>query len=157
VGLYHATLYVYDGLLFSVAEVTVRIHESTAPDLTGEWSDARLHCPPQRARGKCHLLASLTITNKGIEDAAASRAHVFLSDDPIRGPEDTLMQSFGIGRLTTSSLSERTISASLLRQQVVGKYLIAVVDASEAITETDEANNTLVLGPLQATIFSTSL
>lgn len=115
------------------------------PDLTGAWNPVTQRC----RRGRCTLLGSVRVWNQGTATALRSRLRVILSDDAVLDPGDTMLQESSIGRLRPGQSQTRWVNVRLpLGVNALGKYLFAVIDVLNSVTETDETNNEPMYGPI---------
>lgn len=101
---------------------------------------------------------TLTVENNGSADAPNSRVEFYLSDDAtyatapneLSATVDKLIHRQSLGTVKARKFKKRTVGGGLLKKlgSPSGKYIIAVLDADNGVTETDEANNVFVSDPL---------
>jgi hypothetical protein len=109
---------------------------------------------------KCSIKGKFNIQNIGYENAASSVRFV-LSDDGAYDEGDTVLKvfpypplSFGSMEMKTGKLKPGKSKIKQMRYNLPrgldssGKYIIAVIDADNAIAEVNEGNNAIVYGPL---------
>jgi subtilase family serine protease len=80
----------------------------------------------------------VTTTNTGFDVAAASTTQLYRSTDATVGDEDTLLQTWSIAALNPKQASDTSVSVTLPPGTY---YLLAVVDATNVVTEANEAQN----------------
>jgi subtilase family serine protease len=81
---------------------------------------------------------TVTTTNTGFDVAAASTTQLYRSTDATVGDEDTLLQTWSIAALNPKQASDTSVSVTLPPGTY---YLLAVVDATNVVTEANEAQN----------------
>ena len=107
------------------------------------------------------ILGAFDVQNIGGAAASNSVVHFYLSPTPIFNPDTAIL------------LTKATRAVPLLQPQAIdftlfgvnvpagvtagGMYLVAVVDATHVVAETNEANNILVFGPLEDTSLRVAL
>ena len=127
--------------------------EAPAPtsgsDLTAGWDGVQLVADRTGTVPRYRLEGSLRLRNQGEADAGPTRVVVFLSQDRQPGADDQLagfvdLPALGVGAETPVEvdLSVRALPWSTRRN------VIAVIDSSGYASETNEANNLAVFGPL---------
>lgn len=105
-------------------------------DLMGRWQALSESCRNQ----KCTVTGTFVARNDGLVDAGRFVTRFYLSTDQVFDAGDTLLQE----RATTSLRAGREVSLSLSATTgagATGKFIIAVVDAAQAVAESDESNN----------------
>jgi hypothetical protein len=118
------------------------------PELTGQWGPLSIAPPAAGERPRRqHVEGLLTVRNENYADARATRVVVFLSKDPVPGPEDRLL---GFGDVPAlPSRTETTVGLSFdmsPSHSTRGMYVLAVIDSSNYAFESSETNN-LVVSP----------
>jgi len=115
------------------------------PDLTGAWGPVTQIC----YLGRCTLEGSVRVWNQGDATAHTSRLRVILSGDAVMDPGDSVLQELRIRSLAPGQDQTKAISVRLPRRvNASGKYLFAVIDALNSVTETNETNNEPMYGPI---------
>lgn len=110
----------------------------TGPDLTASWS-AQPVVACQGAR--CRLRGRLAISNLDTSQTAQqTRVEFYLSEDTTLDDADALLGSSPIGPIRPGREKMKRVSM-FADSSAAGKYVIAVVDAVDDISETDESNN----------------
>ncbi len=118
---------------------------TVGPDLTGTWSPAS----QSWSKGRYTLRSAVRVVNQGTTTASASRLRIFLSDDAVLDPGDALLKDSKIKKRKPGQGKTKEIKVKLpVGVSAAGKYLFAVVDALHRVTETNEANNTPMTGPI---------
>jgi hypothetical protein len=93
------------------------------------------------------LQGELDVFNPGTETADRSVVRFYLSDDDVLDAGDTLLSESHVGPLKSQETRRVRFNAAL-KSSASGKYLIAVLDATDAVTEVNELNNIVVVGPI---------
>jgi subtilase family serine protease len=125
------------------------------PDLTGDSIAFRSHC----SATTCTVNnLTLIVRNEGTGDASNTRVDFYLSDDTsltttpdtLSSTTDTLLHTVALGTVKAHQFKKRTLGGGLLKQNAAhaGQYVIALLDADNETTETDEANNVFVSDPI---------
>jgi hypothetical protein len=123
--------------------------QTPLPDLTGKWDSLSQTCKNTSKGNKCSLNGKFTIQNIGNKDAPSSTVKFYLSDNNTYNEGDTLLRQVPTGNITASGSLTGNIKLNLPTGQTAsGKYVIAVIDADNAVTESNEANNQVVYGPV---------
>jgi hypothetical protein len=117
--------------------VTVSV---AGPDLTGEWvSPPSQTCKGSGSSQKCKITGSLRVENIGNRDVVTTSYVEFYLEGEI---EDTLMKRISVGKLKKGKSSIVKLSYSLpTGANAQGKYVLAMIDADDAVGEIDEDNN----------------
>lgn len=119
-------------------------------DLTGAWTKLAQKCKGTAATLQCSLKGKFTVRNSGIAGAPSSVLRFYLSEDNKFSAGDTQLRSdFPIKAIKAGKTGKASLTATLpAGTSASGKFVIAVVDAANAISESDESNNVIVFGPL---------
>jgi virginiamycin B lyase len=127
----------------SATQVTTIVKQAL-PDLTGNWASAAQHCKTVRRAATCSINGSLNIINQGAANAGASVVRFYLSTDAIWSANDLLLGQASVPALPAGqSKLIQMQSALAIGTSASGKFLIAVIDADNAVGEADESNNVL--------------
>lgn len=135
------------GRLFSLVVRDPQASEP-GPDLTGTWVTLTQKC---NASGrKCKLKGSFEVRNEGELQAGRSTLAFYLSDDATLDADDTLLRQDTVSGIAPDGTVRVSIQKLKLAAGVSasGKFVIAVLDDSDQVAESDEADNTIVFGPL---------
>ena len=91
------------------------------------------------------LNATLEVANYGTLAAPNSLVEFYLSDDDLLSTDtDKRVHRQALGGIEPGQVKKRTLGGGLFgKAPVSGKYLIAVVDATDLVAECDETSNTL--------------
>ena len=117
------------------------------PDLIGQWLSVAQRCSLNSLN--CFVRGTLMITNAGNAAAGISVVAVYLSPTPTLGAAATPAKQIRVGRLLPGRNGKRTFSIRLPKgTNAAGQYVIAVVDATGVVPETNETNNVAVYGPV---------
>lgn len=118
---------------------------SPGPDLIGTWNPVSQSC----RKNRCKLRGSVRVVNHGNAVTPASRLRVFLSDDAVLDPSDTVLKESKIKKLKPGRGKTSKVKVKLpLGVNAAGKYLFALIDALNSVAELDETNNVSMSGPL---------
>ena len=121
------------------------------PDLTGSWTTpVSQTCKTSKKGKQCTIKGTLTVRNIGNRDAPSTFVGFYLSDS-----ENYNEGGGPFKRLSTSTIKAGKSKAIklnynlLLGQSASNKYIVAVIDPGNLVTETDETNNIVASGPIQ--------
>jgi uncharacterized repeat protein (TIGR03803 family) len=123
-------------------------------DLTGTWNyySWRYHgliCKTTSVGLQCKARGRLILRNIGNTNAPTTFIRYYLSSDNQFDPGDTLLKQQATGKINPGKSRKRTLSAMLpVGIDGSGQFLVAVIDADNAIGECDKDNNIIVAGPL---------
>jgi hypothetical protein len=124
------------------------VKETVGPDLTGEWIYVNQTCSlNSKDETICTLKGKLTVTNLGSEKATKSRIRYYLSDDAVFDPGDVILKEVKFAKIKAGK-SKAVNFKHKLAGNVSGRYVIAVMDIYNEVSETDETNNVTVFGPV---------
>jgi hypothetical protein len=123
--------------------VTAHLFVPVRPDLTVSLIDAAQHC----VRANCTLNASLTITNLGPIDSPSTNLCIFASSKPFLSSGSAQLKSVRTGTLRAGRSVQKHLTIKL-QHELIGSYVIAVVDSADAVDESNENNNQGWFGPL---------
>jgi hypothetical protein len=107
------------------------------PDLTGTWVTLT------SSNGGKNVSGTLTLTNLAPVGARRFKVAFYLSDDGSTLGNLLKTSTFwrGMGASTTKNIS---FSTRTRRTSLSGKFIIALIDSGNSITESDESNNRAV-------------
>lgn len=124
--------------------------EGIGPDLTGKWVSLTQSCSNTRKGKKCKIKGTSIIENVGNRDALSCKLSFYKSDDDVFGDSDIFLKSVSTGAIKFGKSKSKTLSYSFpLGDSATRKYIIAVIDADENISEIEEVNNFIVFGPVE--------
>ncbi|RPI99159.1 MAG: hypothetical protein EHM36_16435, partial [Deltaproteobacteria bacterium] len=97
-------------------------------------------CSGSGSKQKCKITVSLKVKNVGNRDVPnSSTLEVYLESDDI---EDTIMKRISVGKIKKGGSKTFKFTYSLpAGANARGKYVVALIDADNAIEELDEQNN----------------
>jgi photosystem II stability/assembly factor-like uncharacterized protein len=123
--------------------------EAIGPDLTGSWTSPLTQtCKPVGKRQRCALNGTFTVTNIGNRDASSTYVNSYLSDDSTYENGDPRIKSAATGKLKPGKSKIIKLKLNLAAGQTAsGKYVITVIDKDNMVTEIDETNNQVIIGP----------
>jgi len=128
----------FDGRVTMNADKTCTATFKLAPDLVGSWTWTRKSGPDRR--GNYKFSGSLNVSNIGPASANNAVVNVYLSDNSTYEPGDTLIASLSYGTIGTKITKGKSFNLTT-RKNPTGKYVIGVIDPSNIVTESNEANN----------------
>jgi hypothetical protein len=133
-----------NGGLKSTDNCTVMVTQiSSGPDLTGSWvSLNRLHI-----RQRCLIQANFKVENLGTQDAKSSSLYFYLSRDATLDGTDRRIGKRSVDLLEAGQAVDISLKAKY-PNSIAYTYIIAQIDAGNAVSETDETNNIIVSWPL---------
>jgi hypothetical protein len=130
--------------------VTVDLHGSSGPDLTGTWSSLTQTYKNTKKGIKCKIKGKLNIKNIGTQNAVASHVKFYLSDDNIYDEGDMLLKRLATGKIKPGKSQTKSLFYSFpYGTSVTDKYVIAILDTDNKVIETDKSNNNIAYGPIQ--------
>ena len=126
--------------------VTINI---VGPDLIGGWATPLIQTC--RSAGKnqwCSLKGTFRVTNIGNRDASSTYVKFYLSDNGNFDQTDNFLKSISTGKLKAGKGKSVSVNYNLSPGVLgSGKYVIAVIDPDNFVSETNESNN-MVYGPI---------
>jgi uncharacterized delta-60 repeat protein len=111
------------------------------PDLTGSWVALKQVC-----QGPCRLRGRFTMRNTGTSRAGASVLKFALSTDGVT-PVTTIKQ-IAMPPMARNHAQRVRLRASVPGGSASGMFVLAIVDADQTVSESNEANNVIPFGPL---------
>lgn len=119
------------------------------PDLTGLWASLVQRCRNTRNGPKCTITGKLSVQNTGNQNASSSFVRFYLSNDAYINGADIFLKQVATGSVKMGTSKAKMLSQSLpVGETASGKYIIAVIDAGNIVTESDKNNNYAVFGPI---------
>lgn len=132
-----------------VTTTTQAIPQPDGPNLTGVWVDLARTCKGTGAKQKCSLKGHLDVRNAGTQIAPKSQVRIVRSVDATPGPDDVLLKTLKVAKLIAQKTKRFTVKIPLpVGSQTTGQSIIATIDSTNAVAETDETDNLAVFGPL---------
>ncbi len=115
-------------------------------DLTGMFKmDPFLECVTnKKGKSKCDLLAWFVLQNYGTIGAKKVSIKFFLSDDTVLNAGDKKLGSFKFKSVGPGAVNHFDPRFKKQKTSPVGKYIIAVIDEKNKISECNEDNNIIV-------------
>lgn len=130
-------------------------HSTGDADLVGQSITFRTHC---NATTCTVNNLTLVVKNEGAGDAPNTRVAFYLSDDTtlttaadeLSSTTDSLIHKVALGTVKAHHTKRRTVGGGLLKQLAShsGQYVIALLDADNTTSESDELNNVFVSDPI---------
>lgn len=122
----------------TIAEKTFTVIQRQATDLSGAWSKVS----KKKRKAKFKVSGRLTVTASD-NKAPNVKVRVYLSDDEAYDQKDILLGAKTVGTINAGQAIFKTLSYGNLPDDPTGKYLIAVIDPDNKITESNKGNNTV--------------
>jgi hypothetical protein len=99
--------------------------------------------------GKARLAGSFSLVNPGTAPAAPSVVRFVLSDDATLSDDDQTLREVKVKRLSPEKPLTLKLKLKLAKGlNASGKFVIAVLDATGVVSELDETNNVVSIGPI---------
>jgi hypothetical protein len=122
------------------------------PDLTGSWISLDHTCNPTSRGDRCKVSGTLSIENIGTEDAPSSSVRFYASDNTAYDGADTFLKRVSTGKVKAGANKTKKLSYSFeVGESASGRYIVAVIDADDAVVEHDETNNVIPSEQITAT------
>jgi uncharacterized repeat protein (TIGR01451 family) len=123
--------------------------EPPGPDLCVEWQGLSRNAQGTGFRRQCSLRGVLRVRDDGTSPVRSTTAALYVSDDARHDASDRLLRSVSVGRLSPGQARDVPVWVRLpAGVDVSGKRVIAVIDPSNRVAESDETNNAAVFGPV---------
>jgi probable HAF family extracellular repeat protein len=120
-----------------------------ANEISGGWTRLEARYRGLRAP-QVTLDGVLTIRNGSSQGIGVQRVKLYLSGDAVVDDSDTLLSNSLIPAIGPGATWPMRVHKRLSRgQNIAGRRVIAILDADNTYAEENEANNTIVSGPLQ--------
>lgn len=127
-----------------------QIVDPSLPDLEGVWLRARQRTRGSGANVQSTVEGRFAVRNTGDAPARPTLVRFYLSTDATLSPDDLPLYQGAVRRLNAGRATSVLFRTPLPRGVTAqGRYLIAVVDATNAVSETNEAGNAVAQGPLR--------
>ena len=118
------------------------------PDLTGQWNFLNQTCKTSDTT-RCKINGSFIIQNTGNQKARSSSVDFYLSDDDQYDEGDTFLKRISTGPIKAGDSTVKKLRYRLpAGESASGKYIMAVIDPEDVVTESDETNNEVAYGPI---------
>jgi len=127
-----------DGSVTMNANKTCTAVFRLVPDLIGSWNWLRKSGPDRR--GMYKLSGSLNVSNTGMAAANNVVVNFYLSNNSTYELGDTLIASLYYGTIGGKITKVNSFNIST-KTNPSGKYVIGIIDPSNIVTESNEANN----------------
>ena len=112
-------------------------------------SPPKQKCRRSRRATRCRLSARFLVRNQGSTGTPKVAFRVVVSSDPVLSADDLVTTQLRVKKLKPGKAAKLGWRVRLPQGiDASGKYLIGVVDFTNALAENDENNNFAVLGPL---------
>ncbi len=124
---------------------------TSGPDLTGSWISLAQSCTGTGAGPLCRLKGTFMVINQGTAKAVSlSLTRFYLSSDVMLSSSDRLLQVTVTNTLNPAQIQSISMNTLILpiRNSASGKFVIAVIDATNVVPDVNRENNTIVFGPL---------
>jgi hypothetical protein len=111
--------------------------------LSGAWVRVAEHCAGADHQSDCKLSGAIEVTNPGITAVDATVLRFFLSADQTLDDGDLLLASVAVQGLRPGKSHREKLDVTAAESHT-GGFVIAVLDATNAVQELNEANNVVV-------------
>lgn len=120
------------------------------PDLTGSWVNGITQkCFRTGSRKRCQLRGKLRVQNIGTKVALSSVVKYYSSTDNTFSQDDTYLGQGVVGLLRPQQATTISFNITLPADtDLSGKFIIAVIDSTAVVQESNEGNNQAVTGPV---------
>ena len=118
---------------------TTTLPGGLGPDLTGHWVSLSQKCAGMGDRLHCTIRGKFTVVNQGTSLAGRSRLAFVLDGATLKQQK--------VGKLRPGQSATKRFSATLRGQSASGKVVVAMVDATNAVAESNESNNAVPSSP----------
>jgi hypothetical protein len=122
----------------------------SGPDLTGSCMAMEQQCKSSSNGQKCTIKGTFEIRNTGNESASATSVRYYLSDDNIYQGADTMLKEIKTGTLKAGKSKKQNLNFTFEPGvSATNKYIIAMIDEYNAVSEMNESNNAVMDEPIQ--------
>ncbi|MBI3801528.1 MAG: FG-GAP repeat protein, partial [Deltaproteobacteria bacterium] len=133
-----------DGFGGALASAGKSSSTSGGAGFSGAWQSLDQLCGGSN-KIRCRLKGILEVFNPGILTARASVLHFFLSSDATLDETDPLLEEVKVRALAPQERIEVRLKIHLAREETAsGSFVIAVLDATNVVSEVKEENNIVV-------------
>lgn len=112
----------------------VTISSTPFPDLSGQWTSLTQSCKTTKTT-KCKITGTFIVQNIGEKDAVTSFVRFYLSSDATYSDGDTLLKKAATGKIKAGKTKAIKLTNQPLLESASGKYIIAVIDADNTISD----------------------
>jgi hypothetical protein len=120
-----------------------------APGLTGAWQDLVQSCDSNGNHPRCRLSGTFDVINPSTQSVPPTVLRFYLSANSTLDAGDLLLSEVGVGALKNGESTTRHLNVRLPEGvSASGQFVIAFADADNVVSETNEANNVVVFGPV---------
>ena len=119
---------------------TTTLPGGLGPDLTGRWVSLSQMCAGMGDGLRCTLRGKFIVMNQGTSRAGRSKLRFVL--------DGAMLKQRKVGKLKPGQAATRRFSATLRGQSASGTVVVAVVDATNAVAESNESNNSVRSAPI---------
>lgn len=120
-------------------------------DLTGSAISMRQTCRPVTSGTQCRIRIRYSVSNEGTVPSTRTFTGLYLSPTPVfRTSGSVNLKSLVFRRLAPGKTRRFSQTLNFISEEnLTGKYILAVLDAPETLTQSNELNDVIVFGPLQ--------
>lgn len=138
------------GLPAAIGGQQVIVSGGEGPDLTGSWTNGiTQRCFRAGSRRRCQITGKLRVQNIGTKVALSSVVKYYCSTDNTFSQNDTFLGQGVVGLLRPQQATTISFNITLpAGTDVSGKFIIAVIDSTSVVQESNEGNNQAVTGPV---------
>jgi hypothetical protein len=119
---------------------------NTMSGFSGSWvGDVTQTCDESGEDSICTIEGTLEVQNPGVDTAEQSLLRFILSFDELLDEEDVLVQENLVDPLAPQEVVEVKLEEQLPpNQDAIGQFIIALLDATDVVSEINEENNVVV-------------
>jgi hypothetical protein len=123
--------------------VLVQLNGVSGPHLTAEWAYIDKLCKEGKGTVKCKIKGALAIRNIGTLASSSAAVKFYLSSDNAYDFGDgPALKAVATGKIKAGQIKAKKISYSFPNGETLsGKYIIAVIEATDAAIGADDADN----------------
>lgn len=137
-----------NGTLTVAGQTFTVIQGASSVDLTGVWTSLTQACKTGRTT-KCSLRGKFVVQNTSPVNVPRSTLAIYLSNDGTLDSGDTLLRQYKVSKVKAGQSASRLVRVKLpTGTSASGQYVIALVDADDALPDVDDTNNIVVFGPI---------
>jgi hypothetical protein len=124
---------------------------SSPVDLTGSWAALASTCRAAGVGPRCIVQGSFLLQNQGIQKTPSPvLTKFYLSRDDVLSSDDVELWQRKTGRIAAGKTTTLSFRLNLpVGVTARNQFIIALVDATNAIAEIEENNNSVAFGPVQ--------
>ena len=120
------------------------------PDLAGSWTKpVTKSCKFFLGIKRCTVKGRFKVVNGGNSNAGSSYVDFYLSENSNVGGGQSSFKRVSVAALKKGKSKTISLSYTFSNVEVIGKYIIGVIDKDDGVPEIDETNNSVSSGPIR--------